>query len=114
MTRATASQVVKGPDTTNLKYKLSNIELEYEMISSEKLANEAASTYTDGKEFLYDHVSRFIVHPIDKTHPLINIEVNSQRRSMKGILLLVEPHNAGARDQGIKLRLIQAPMRLNF
>ena len=89
--------MVKGPDPTKLKYKLTNIELEYEMIRSEQLANEATSAYTNGKESLYDHTSRFIVHTIDKTCPLINIKVDSQRRSMKGILLLfVEPYTAGA------------------
>ena len=91
--------MVKGPDPTKLKYKLTNIELEYEMIRSEQLANEATSAYTNGKEFLYDHVSRFIVHPINKTRPLIHIKVDSQRRSMKGILLLfVERYAVGARD----------------
>ena len=88
MTLAPASQVVKGSDPTKLKYMLSNIELEYEMIRSENLANEATSAYTQGKEFLYDHVSRFIMHKIDKACPLINIKVNSLRRFMKGILLL--------------------------
>ena len=53
------------------------------MIRSEELANEATSAYTGGKGFLYDHVSRFIVKPIDKTRQLINIKVDSQRRSMK-------------------------------
>ena len=91
--------MVKGPDPTKLKYKLTNIEFEYEMIRSGELANEATSAYTEGKEFLYEHVSRYINHPIDKTRPLINIKVNSLRRSMKGILLLfVEPYNAGASD----------------
>ena len=70
MALAPASQVVKGPDTTKLKYKLTNIELEYEMIRSKQLSEEATSPYTNGKEFLYDHVSRFIVHPINKTRLL--------------------------------------------
>ena len=42
---APASQVVKGSDPTNLKYKLTNIQLEYEMICSKTLANEAHSIY---------------------------------------------------------------------
>ena len=88
MTLAPASQVVKGSDPLKLKYKLSNIELEYEMIRNENLANEATSAYTQGKEFLYDHLSRFIIHIIDKACPIINIKVNSLRRFMKGILLL--------------------------
>ena len=97
---APASQVVKGSDPTKLKYKLTNIQLEYEMIRSETLAEEAESIYTSGKEFAYDHVSRAKVVPINQgTETRINIKVDSQRRSMKGILLLfVEPYTAGTRD----------------
>ena len=42
---APASQVVKGSDPTNVKYMLTNIQLEYEMICSKTLANEAHSIY---------------------------------------------------------------------
>ena len=85
---APADQVVKGSDPTKLKYKLTNIQLKYEMIRSKDLADEATSVYQNAKEFLYDHVSRGNVVPIDTSSPLINIKVDSQRRSMKGILLL--------------------------
>ena len=100
VTLAPESQVVKGSDPTKLKYKLTNIQLEYEMIHSENLAVEAESVYTSGKEFAYDHVSRSMVVPINRgTDTRINIKVNAQRRSMKGILLLfVEPYTAGTRD----------------
>ena len=37
------------------------------MIRSENLANEATRAYEAGKEFLYDHVSRFKVIPIDSS-----------------------------------------------
>ena len=76
---APASQVVTGSDPTKL-----SIQLEYEMIRSKELADQATSAYENGKEFLYDHVSRGNVVPIDTTSPLINIKVDSQRRSMKG------------------------------
>ena len=97
---APESQVVKGSDPTKLKYKLTNIQLEYEMIHSKYLAEEAESAYTSGKEFVYDHVSRSKVVPINRgTETRINIKVDAQRRSMKGILLLfVEPYAAGTRD----------------
>ena len=100
VTLAPESQVVKGSDPTKLKYKLTNIQLEYEMIHSENLAEEAESVYKSGKEFAYDHVSRPKVVPINRgTETRINIKVDSQRRSMKGILLLfVEPYAAGTRD----------------
>ena len=100
LTLADASQVVKGSDPTKLKYKLTNIQLEYKMIHSMMLAEEAESAYSSGKEFVYDHVH------LDKTirfakgsETLLNIKVNSQRRSLKAILLLfTEPYTAGTRD----------------
>ena len=58
VTLAPASEVVKGSDPTKLNYKLTNIELEYEMIRSEKLARQATSVYDSGKEFLYYHVKK--------------------------------------------------------
>ena len=94
---APAYRVVKGSDPTKLKYKLTNIQLEYEMIRNENLADEATSVYENAKEFLYDHVSRGYAVRIDTSTELINIKVDSQR-SMKGILLLfVKPYSAGAR-----------------
>ena len=99
LTLVPADQVVRGSDTTKLKYKLTNIQLEYEMVQSEKLANEAAGVYDSGKEFAYDHVSRDKAVPINKTETRINIKVNAQRRSMKGgLLLFIEPYTAGTRD----------------
>ena len=96
---APADQVVLGPDKTKLKYKLANIQLEYEMIRSKDLADDATSVYENGKEFMYDHVSRNTVVKVNSPTELINIKVDSQRSSMKGILLLfVEPYTAGARD----------------
>ena len=100
LTLATASQVVKGSDTTKLGYKLENIELEYEVIRSKTLAEETVSAYASGKEFAYDLVMRERVVPITRgsdTH--LTIRVNPQRRSLKGLLLLfINPYNPGARD----------------
>ena len=100
VTLVPASQVVRGSDTTKLKYKLNNIQLQYEMIRSKKLAEEAASIYTEGKEFLYDYVIRDKVIPIDRgTEKRINVKVNAQRRSLKEILLLfMESYAPGVRD----------------
>jgi len=100
LTLAGAAQVVRGSDPAKLKYKLNNIQLEYEMIRSEHLAQEATSTYASGKEFLYDHVHLEKTIPFKKdTDARLNIKVNAQRRSLKAILLLfTEPYNGGARD----------------
>ena len=100
LTLAPASQVVKDSDPLKLKYKLTNIRLKYEMIRSSTLAADAHSVYSAGKKFLYDHVMRAEVVTFSKgTDTRINLRVNPQRRSLKGILLLfVEPYVAGIRD----------------
>ena len=100
LTLAPASQVVRGSDPSKLKYKLTNIQLEYEMIRSKTLADEASSSYTNGKEFAYDHIQREEVHTFAKgTDTRLNLKVNPQRRSLKGILLLfVEPYVSGTRE----------------
>ena len=66
----------------------------------ESLGEQATSIYTSGKVFFYDHVTRDKVISFKKgTDTRINVKVNSQRRSMKGLLLLfVEKYTAGARD----------------
>ena len=100
LTLAPAAQVVRGSDASKLVYKLENIQLEYETIRSKRLADEATSTYTNGKEFAYDLVMRERVVPISRGGDTrLNLRVNPQRRSLKGILLLfINPYTAGARD----------------
>ncbi|KAL9962155.1 hypothetical protein ACROYT_G031234 [Oculina patagonica] len=97
---AAAEHVVRGSDTTKLKYKLTNIQLEYEMIRSKEIADEAFSAYSGGKEFAYDHIQRDKVATFAKgSDTRLNLRVNPQRRSMKGILLLfIEQYNKGARS----------------
>ena len=100
LTLAPAYQVVRGTDANKLVYKLENIQLEYETIRSKSLADETASTYTSGKKFAYDLVMRERVVPIARGGDTrINLRVNPQRRSLKGILLLfINPYVVGARD----------------
>ena len=100
LTLAPAGQVVNGSDTTKLGYKLEKIELEYEVIRSKTLADEAVSTYNSGKEFAYDLIMRERVVPITRgSDTRLTIRVNPQRRSLKGLLLLfINPYNPGARD----------------
>ena len=100
LTLAPAGQVVNGSDPSKLGYKLENIQLEYEVIRSKTMADEAMSTYSSGKEFVYDLVMREKMVPITRgSDTRLNLRVNPQRRSLKGILLLfINPYTAGARD----------------
>jgi len=100
ITLAGAEHVVRGSDTTKLKYKLTNIQLEYAMICNKTLADEAHSVYSSGKEFAYDHVLRSQVVTFKQdTDTRKNIKINAQKRSLKALLLLfIEPYTNGARD----------------
>ena len=100
LTLASAHEVVKGSDANKLGYKLENIQLEYEVIRSKHLADEVMSTYASGKEFAYDLVMREKVVTITRgTDTHLNLRVNPQRKSLKGILLLfINQYVAGARD----------------
>ena len=85
LTLAPASQVVRGSDTSKLVYKLKNIQLEYERIHSKKLADEATSVYTHGKEFAYDQI-------------MLEKAVTFSRGTDADLNLLVNPYTAGTRD----------------
>ena len=100
LTLAPAYQVVRGSDGTKLVYKLENIQLKYEIIRSQSLADEATSLYSHGKEFAYDLVMRERAVPFDRgTDTSLTLRVNPQRRSLKGILLLfIDTFVAGARE----------------
>ena len=100
LTLAPAAQVVRGSDASKLVYKLNNIQLEYEVIRSKTLADDATSTYSYGKEFVYDYVIEEKVVDVNRgTDGRLNIRVNHQRRSLKRLLLLfIVPYTAGARD----------------
>ena len=92
LTLAPASQVVRG--------KLKNIQFEYERIRSKQLADNATTAYTNGKGFAYDQVVLEKTVTFDRgTDADLNLLVNPQRRSLKGILLLfIVPYTAGTRD----------------
>ena len=100
LTLAPASQVVMCSDASKLVYKLTNIQLEYEVIRGKQLADEATSSYTYGKEFAYDQIMLEEVVEVDRgTEGRLNLKVNPQRRSLKGILLLfIVLYTEGARN----------------
>ena len=107
LTLAPAHQVVMGSDGSKLGYKLENIQMEYEVIRSKALADDALCTYSSGKEFAYDLVMRERVVPITRgSDTRLNLRVNPQRRSLKGILLLfMNPYAAGGGRQGLRTLL---------
>ena len=100
LTLPPASQVVRGSDPNKLVYKLKNIQLEYERIRSKQLADHATTVYTNGKGFAYDEVVLEKTITFDRgTDADLNLLVNPQRQSLKGILcIFILPYTAGTRD----------------
>ena len=107
LTLAPAAQVVRGADALKLVYKFKNIQLEYEVIRSKFLADDAANTYSCGKEFAYDYIMREQVVDVNRgADGRLNLRVNPQRRSLKELLLLfIVPYTAGTRDSEHYLNL---------
>ncbi|PFX14804.1 hypothetical protein AWC38_SpisGene21013 [Stylophora pistillata] len=97
---APAVSVVTGSDPTKLYYKLTDIQLEDEVINSQKLADEALSNYKNGKRFIYEHITHLKTISMDKgSDRIINESINVRRRSMKGhLLLFYETYTAGTRN----------------
>ena len=97
---AEAKMVVKGSDASQLGYELTNIELEYEVIHDTNLAREESSSYLNGKEFMYEHVTHYKTLTVKKLEDTImNVSITVPRLSMKGIVFLFcEPYVEGARD----------------
>ena len=69
-------------------YSLENIELEYETIENQELANEATEIYETGKSLDFDHVTLMKTTEWDKDSTLVNETINLPRRSMKAVVLL--------------------------
>ena len=101
ITLASVSDIVNFSSTTSPPmYTLKNLELEYSCISSDYLAQEASSAYASGKGFYYENVLLHKTFDISKPDDsVINEHVNVPRRSMTGILcLLNDAITAGARN----------------
>ena len=78
--------VVKGSDASQLGYELTIIELEYEVIHAFNLAREASSSYLNGKQFMYEHVTHYKTLTVKKVEDkIINVSITVPCRSMKGV-----------------------------
>jgi len=87
LTLADSKYIIKSPDG-DMKYSLSNIQLEYETIQDDNLSNRIVGLYNSGKSFLYEHVLNFRTSTWKQTDTILNENINVPRRSLKSILLL--------------------------
>ena len=88
------SKTILSTDT-NSKYSVSNICLEYDMVTDMELAEQIASQYDDKIAIYYDRILRHRVISAHKLDTLWNINLNVPARSMKGVLMLFKERESG-------------------
>ena len=89
ITLPSASDIMKAQSGEAVEgYSLENIELEYETIENQELANEATEVYELGKSLDFDHVTLMKTTEWDKNTTLVNETINLPRRSMKAVVML--------------------------
>ena len=89
ITLPSASDIMKAQSGESVGgYSLENLELEYETIENQELANRATEVYENGKSLDFDHVTLMKTTEWDKDSTLINESINLPRRSMKAVVLL--------------------------
>ena len=93
--RVTKSTVA-SPDA---KYGISNISLEYEIVTEPTLARSIKTEY-DEMVFLYDRILRHRQIPLNKSDMTWNWSFNTPCNSLKGILVLFEEEKPYALDTG--------------
>jgi len=83
------SRVILSSDTTT-KYKISEISLEYEIVTSPQLSRIIRDQYQSKVTIFYDRVLRHNYSIKNKKDEVWNINLNTPARSMKGILMLFQ------------------------
>ena len=90
------NRVIKA-GKTDAKYSISDISLEYEIVTHPVLANSIKLEYQN-MALLYDRVLRHRQIQVNKSDTIWNWSFNTPCRSLKGILVLFEKEPVFARD----------------
>ena len=69
-------------------YTLENIELEYETIDHQNLAQESSSKYDTGRSLLYKHITHVKALNWSKDSTIENETINFPRKSLKAVVVL--------------------------
>ena len=82
-------------DDAAASYTVSNISLEYDIVTQPELARIIRNQYMNKLTVLYDRCLRHRKMLINKSDSLINLNLNISARSLKGILMIFEDLTAG-------------------
>jgi hypothetical protein len=91
--------VLKYSKAETANFTMNNICLQYETLDTPDLQNQIVKQLEFGFPFLFDHVMHYKRKDIKKNETLLTEDVNIDRKSLKGILLLLQNEfAAGERD----------------
>ena len=88
---------VSSPKVPDAKYKITDISLEYEIVTQPDLARSIRSEYQH-MALLYDRILRHRQISVNKSDTVQNWAFNTPCKSLKGILVLFEEEKSHVRD----------------
>ena len=88
---------VSSPKVPDVKYKITEISLEYEIVTQPDLARFIRSEY-QSMALLYDRILRHRQISVNKSDTMWNWSFNTPCKSLKGILVLFEEGKSYVRD----------------
>ena len=94
--RVTKSAVL-SPKVPDAKYKITDISLEYEIVTQPDLARSIRSEY-QSMALLYDRILRHRQISVNKSDTMWNWSFNMPCKSLKGMLVLFEEEKSYTRD----------------
>ena len=92
-----AKSGVSSPKVPDAKYKITDISLEYEIVTQPDLARSIRSEYQH-MALLYDRILRHRQISVNKSDTMWNWSFNMPCKSLKGILVLFEEETSYTRD----------------
>ena len=93
------NQVIKSAVASpDAKYEISNISLEYEIVTHSAIASSIKAEYDDKMVLFYDRILRHRQISVNKSEMTWNWSFNMPCRSFKGILVLFEEEKRYTRD----------------
>ena len=97
---------VSSPKSPDAKYKITDISLEYEIVTQPDLARSIRSEYQH-MVLLYDRILRHRQLTVNKSDTMWNWSFNMPCKSLKGILVLFEEENT-RHEQVLQFRLTKS------
>ena len=104
-------KVINSTDA-NSSYVISNICLEFDMVTDSELARQIRQQFSGRMAILYDRILRHRKITKKKSDTLWNINLNVPARSMKGILMLFEDPNRKSTEDFVNPKITKVEMTI--